>query len=160
MSHLSTLRARKAAAAIAIAVAALGLTACQGNEKDASSSQDRTSASATQSPGSSDKADGGKTSQGVPNKPDVKCTDQIDYAGDPRDNATINSIGSDTGTCPPVQGDQAEGEQTEGDQSEGTPNIEGVKCTDQINYGSDSRDNATINSIGSDTGTCPPIEKK
>ncbi|MFI0774826.1 hypothetical protein [Streptomyces sp. NPDC021212] len=150
MSHLSTLRARKAAAAMAIAVAALGLTACQGNEKGASSSQDRTSASATQSPGSSGKADGAKASKGVPNKPDVKCTDRINYAGDPRDNATINSIGSDTGTCPPVQSDK----------SEGTPNIEGVKCTDQINYGEDSRDNATINSIGSDTGTCPPVQRK
>ena len=53
-----------------------------------------------------------------------------------------------------------QGEQTGGDQSEGTPNIDGVKCTDQINYGDDSRDNATINSIGSDTGTCPPIQKK
>lgn len=30
----------------------------------------------------------------------TKCTDQIDYAGDPRSNAEINSIGASTGQCP------------------------------------------------------------
>lgn len=30
----------------------------------------------------------------------VKCTNQIDYGSDPRDNATINSIGEQTGHCP------------------------------------------------------------
>ncbi|WP_211246590.1 hypothetical protein, partial [Amycolatopsis taiwanensis] len=33
----------------------------------------------------------------------ASCTDQINYAGDPRSNAEINSIGEQTGTCPPVQ---------------------------------------------------------
>ncbi|CAM5732019.1 Lipoprotein OS=Streptomyces antimycoticus OX=68175 GN=SANT12839_048020 PE=4 SV=1 [Streptomyces antimycoticus] len=33
----------------------------------------------------------------------MRYTNQIDYGDDPRDNATINSIGSDTGYCPPVQ---------------------------------------------------------
>ncbi|CAM5706491.1 Secreted protein OS=Streptomyces tendae OX=1932 GN=GUR47_26505 PE=4 SV=1 [Streptomyces tendae] len=33
----------------------------------------------------------------------MKCTDQLNYAGDPRSNAEINSIGEETGTCPPVQ---------------------------------------------------------
>jgi hypothetical protein len=32
-----------------------------------------------------------------------KCTDLIDYAGDPRSNAEINSIGALTGICPPVR---------------------------------------------------------
>ncbi|MCX3062065.1 hypothetical protein [Streptomyces beihaiensis] len=32
----------------------------------------------------------------------MKCTDQRNYAGDPRSNAEINSIGEKTGTCPPV----------------------------------------------------------
>lgn len=31
---------------------------------------------------------------------DVRCTDQIDYAGDSRSNAEINSIGVSTGQCP------------------------------------------------------------
>jgi hypothetical protein len=40
---------------------------------------------------------------GTPKKPGVSCTNQIDYAGDPRSNAEINSIGEQTGYCPPVQ---------------------------------------------------------
>ncbi len=31
------------------------------------------------------------------------CTDQIDYSGDPRSNAEINSIGGTTGVCPTPQ---------------------------------------------------------
>lgn len=35
----------------------------------------------------------------------VRCTDQINYAGDPRSNAEINSIGATTGQCPtPLSG--------------------------------------------------------
>ena len=30
----------------------------------------------------------------------TRCTDQINYAGDPRSNAEINSIGATTGQCP------------------------------------------------------------
>ena len=38
---------------------------------------------------------------------DLKCTNMIDYAGDPRSNAEINGIGWNTGTCPPpIQGTQ------------------------------------------------------
>ncbi|MFE7072738.1 hypothetical protein ACFU96_21910 [Streptomyces sp. NPDC057620] len=47
-------------------------------------------------------ATAGKPS-GTPAESDTKCTDQVDYAGDPRSNAEINSIGEDTGTCPPVE---------------------------------------------------------
>lgn len=32
--------------------------------------------------------------------PDDRCTNQINYAGDPRSNAEINSIGAETGQCP------------------------------------------------------------
>lgn len=32
--------------------------------------------------------------------PDDRCTNQINYAGDPRSNAEINSIGAQTGQCP------------------------------------------------------------
>lgn len=32
--------------------------------------------------------------------PDDRCTNQFDYAGDPRSNAEINSIGEQTGQCP------------------------------------------------------------
>ncbi|MEJ2885855.1 hypothetical protein [Actinomycetospora aeridis] len=33
-------------------------------------------------------------------EPDDRCTNQIDYASDPRSNAEINSIGEQTGRCP------------------------------------------------------------
>lgn len=69
-----------------------------------------------------------------------KCTDQIDYAGDPRSNAEINSQGERAGVCPePIT----------------VPAGEAPKCTDQINYGGDPRSNAEINSIGELTGACP-----
>lgn len=32
--------------------------------------------------------------------PDNRCTNQINYANDPRSNAEINSIGAQTGQCP------------------------------------------------------------
>jgi hypothetical protein len=38
------------------------------------------------------------TEQAIPDQ--QRCTDQINYAGDPRSNAEINSIGETTGTCP------------------------------------------------------------
>ncbi|MDG9728811.1 hypothetical protein QC283_39425, partial [Streptomyces sp. DH41] len=64
------------------------------------------------------------------------------YTGDSRSNAEINSIGTDTGTCPPVQKSPSD-----------------TKCTDQLDYTGDSRSNAEINSIGTDTGTSPPVQK-
>lgn len=36
----------------------------------------------------------------APGGTDVKCTDKINYAGDPRSNAEINSIGERDGKCP------------------------------------------------------------
>ncbi|MCL3992122.1 hypothetical protein M4438_00985, partial [Streptomyces lavenduligriseus] len=69
---------------------------------------------------------------------------KINYAGDPRSNAEINSIGEQTGTCPPVQ----------------KPASDDKKCTDKINYADDVRSNAEINSIGEETGTCPPVKRK
>jgi hypothetical protein len=42
------------------------------------------------------------TMSGTAHTSHAKCTDRIDYAGDPRSNAEINSIGEQTGTCPPV----------------------------------------------------------
>ncbi|KAB2581536.1 hypothetical protein BS297_30320, partial [Rhodococcus erythropolis] len=71
----------------------------------------------------------------------TKCTDQIDYAGDPRSNAEINSIGEQMGSCPaPLPSGAVEPPE---------------KCTDQINYGADPRSNAEINIIGEQTGICP-----
>ncbi|GAA4630107.1 hypothetical protein GCM10023196_054090 [Actinoallomurus vinaceus] len=82
-------------------------------------------------------------------KAGVKCTDQINYSGDSRSNAEINSIGERTGHCPAAQ---------QGTPPTGTPKKAGMKCTDQINYSGDSRSNAEINSIGERTGHCPPIQ--
>lgn len=35
-----------------------------------------------------------------PSDTSYRCTNRFDYSGDPRNNATINSIGSQTGHCP------------------------------------------------------------
>ncbi|MFC8590615.1 hypothetical protein, partial [Streptomyces atroolivaceus] len=98
------MRTRKISALTMIAVAlSLALTACNNDGGDnASSSASSSSATATAaSTPQSDTAEG-KTS-GTPAESGTKCTDQVDYAGDSRSNAEINSIGEDTGTCPPVQ---------------------------------------------------------
>ncbi|WP_436735648.1 hypothetical protein [Streptomyces sp. BBFR102] len=58
------------------------------------------SSAASSSSSPSDAAEG--KSAGTPAQSGVKCTDQIDHAADPRSNAEINSIGVETGTCPPV----------------------------------------------------------
>jgi hypothetical protein len=46
----------------------------------------------------------------------VSCTDQIDYTGDSRSNAEINSIGEQTGSCPPVSASAGGGVANAGDQ--------------------------------------------
>ncbi|MFE2945778.1 hypothetical protein ACFXHK_01870 [Embleya sp. NPDC059267] len=150
---------------LAIVAAGLALTACDngGGDKTPSSTtgssvstgtpQSRTSVpDATPGSARADTPSGSShsTPPGTPNKAGVKCTNQINYAGDPRPNAEINSIGEKTGYCPAPK--------NEGTPS-GTPNKAGVKCTDQINYAGDTRPNAEINSIGEKTGYCPPVKR-
>ncbi len=112
-----------------------------------STAQSSTPTAAPTGDTSSDTPKGAKPDQGT----GEKCTDQVNYAGDPRSNAEINSIGERTGTCPPVQS---------GGTPSGTPKEDGEKCTDQVNYAGDPRSNAEINSIGEETGTCPPVQDK
>ncbi|GAA5010660.1 hypothetical protein GCM10023257_67240 [Streptomyces hyderabadensis] len=156
---------------LALAAVALGLalTAC-GNGGDGGSSDDaapatpaatatansnETAASTAPSAPAADATGGTSSDTPQSTRPDQgtgeKCTDQVNYAGDPRSNAEINSIGEETGTCPPVQS---------GGTQSGTPKEDGVKCTDQVNYAGDPRSNAEINSIGEETGTCPPVQDK
>ncbi len=120
MSHRTTLHhARKAAAATVIAIAAFGLTACQGtsgnsnassapssSSPSSSTSSSTAAANASQSSASTAKTTHGSArtaASGVHKKSGAKCTDRINYAGDPRSNAEINTIGAKTGYCPPVQ---------------------------------------------------------
>ncbi|MCX4635742.1 hypothetical protein HEP86_35635 [Streptomyces sp. RPA4-5] len=148
MSHTALRHARKAAAAMVITVAAFGLTACQGSGTDASSpssSARPTSAGKT----AQDSAKGATT--GTAEKSGARCTDQINYAGDSRSNAEINTIGEKTGHCPTPE---------KGDKPSGTPKKPGTSCTDQVNYAGDSRSNAEINTIGEKTGYCPPVGNK
>lgn len=42
------------------------------------------------------------TGAGQPGVDHSRCTNRTNYAGDPRSNAEINSIGERTGICPPV----------------------------------------------------------
>lgn len=97
------MRTRKISVLTMTAVAlGLALTAC-GNDggADTSSSSASSSSSAAKNPSKSDAAEG--KSSGTSAESDTKCTDQRDYAGDARSNAEINSIGENTGTCPPVK---------------------------------------------------------
>ena len=102
---------------LALAAVALGLalTAC-GNSGDGGdgdvnvdAAPTATATSTAQSPTADDRTATGGASSRTPaaSKPDQgageKCTDQVNYAGDPRPNAEINSIGEETGTCPPVR---------------------------------------------------------
>jgi hypothetical protein len=72
----------------------------------------------------------------------VSCTNRIDYAGDTRSNAEINSLGEQTGTCPKPRPYRAD-----------------TSCTNWIDYAGDPRANAEINSEGERTGSCPLPQK-
>jgi hypothetical protein len=93
-----------------------------------------------------------------PEGPGLRCTNQYDYSGDVRNNADINSIGSDTRTCPPVQRTSAPAGEPRLPSPPG-PADPGSRCTNQYDYSGDVRNNADINSIGSDTKTCPPVQR-
>ncbi|MEU0848063.1 hypothetical protein ABZ387_08830, partial [Streptomyces flaveolus] len=125
--------------ALAVMAAGLALTACDngGGADDAAPST--ATSSVAQSPTAEPDAPTGRSGR--------KCTDRLDYAGDPRPNAEINSIGDKTGTCPQPQ--------SGGAAPSGTPVQDAEKCTDRLDYAGDPRPNAEINSIGDKTGTCP-----
>ncbi|MFK0292612.1 hypothetical protein ACIQU6_19330 [Streptomyces sp. NPDC090442] len=166
MPHRTTLHhARKAAAAAVIAIAAFGLTACQGTSGNgnassapsSSSSSPSASADTPQAPASTARTNHGsaKTASSDMHKKSgkksgTKCTDRINYVGDPRSNAEINSIGENTGHCPAPE---------KSAKPAGTPKKPGVSCTNQVNYAGDSRSNADINAIGEKTGYCPPVQR-
>lgn len=98
--------------ALATVAVSLALTACDNTGTDNTSSATTSSVSAgssaststSQSSSTAKNAQGtAATTSGTPKKSGVKCTDQINYAEDSRSNAEINSIGEETGYCPPVQ---------------------------------------------------------
>ncbi|RKN45746.1 hypothetical protein [Streptomyces hoynatensis] len=119
-----------------------GDAASGGTASDGSSDGAAIDGSASDGAGSDGAGSDGAAEAGV------RCTDQLNYAGDPRSNAEINSIGAETGECPEPEGEGA---------AEGTPAEPGVSCTNQLNYAGDPRSNAEINSIGEETGYCPPV---
>ncbi|WP_328465380.1 hypothetical protein [Streptomyces sp. NBC_00448] len=106
---MRTRAARWGLSTAVLVAAGLALTACgpdNGNSADGSSTtspvatgstQATTPPTATSGQGSSQATSPGS---GTAGKSGVKCTDRIDYAGDPRSNAEINSIGEQTGSCP------------------------------------------------------------
>ncbi|MFF9493959.1 hypothetical protein [Streptomyces flaveolus] len=128
--------------ALAVMAAGLALTACDNGGGADKAAPSATTSNVAQSPTAGPDAPTGGAGK--------KCTDQRDYAGDPRSNAEINSIGEDTGTCPEPQ--------SGGAAPSGTPVQDGKKCTDQLDYAGDPRSNAEINSIGDKTGYCPPVQ--
>lgn len=78
----------------------------------------------------------------APSHADEKCTNQIDYAGDPRSNAEINGIGFNTGQCPaPMTGGVA---------SNGTPG--GNKLPPSCNWNTDTGTQACLGGGPFDAG--------
>ncbi|MFI0263882.1 hypothetical protein ACH4OW_33250 [Streptomyces sp. NPDC017056] len=148
MSHRTALRhVRNAAAATVIAVAAFGLTACQDSGGLKTSSSSSAPTDTQQSPASTAK---GGTAKGGASK------------GGTAKGGTAKGGASKGGTA---KGDTSKGGASKdtspkGGTPAGTPKKSGVKCTDQVNYADDPRSNAEINSIGEDTGYCPPIQHK
>ncbi|MFI8948114.1 hypothetical protein ACIGO6_16590 [Streptomyces sp. NPDC053750] len=163
MSARKTPMLALAAVALGLALTACGTSDNGGTSDDAAPATPAATATSTaQSPtAGTGTTDDGTTTGGTSAKtpagaqPDqgkgAKCTDQRNYADDPRPNAEINSIGEETGTCPEPQS---------GGTPSGTPKQDGVKCTDQVNYAGDPRPNAEINSIGEETGYCPPVQAR
>ncbi|WP_234335612.1 hypothetical protein [Streptomyces albus] len=103
--------ARKFPVIALVAMAAgLALTACDnGTGSDNAAPSRSASASAPHSPSSSEKSEKPekpesgtvqKSAPGAAKKSGERCTDQLNYAGDSRSNAEINSIGEESGTCP------------------------------------------------------------
>ncbi|TKA00748.1 hypothetical protein [Actinacidiphila oryziradicis] len=104
--------------------AGLALTACGPNDatfaagSSTSSSVPTSSAQPSAQPiAKSSQGSANATPSGTPTKSGVSCTDQINYAGDPRSNAEINSIGEQTGHCPPVSASAGSGVANAGDHS-------------------------------------------
>ncbi|MBO0843646.1 MAG: hypothetical protein J2O46_10700 [Nocardioides sp.] len=113
-----TLVPKISACTLALVAAGFGLTACGSSESGSASSDtvspaaDSSVSSASSAPSSAASsaaaasgasAQAGQGTKTVAQGADVSCTNQINYAGDPRSNAEINSIGAETGTCPAVE---------------------------------------------------------
>jgi hypothetical protein len=119
---MRTRNARWGLSTAVLVAAGLALTACGPNDATSaagpstsssvptSSAQPSTQSTAKDSQGSTQ-----ATHPGTPKKAGVSCTNQIDYAGDPRSNAEINSIGEQTGYCPPVEASGGSGAADAGD---------------------------------------------
>ncbi|MEV6481378.1 hypothetical protein [Streptomyces sp. NPDC051576] len=93
-----------------LVAAGLALTACDPGVATSATSATGSATSSAQSNTTSTSTPSAKSGQtsttatgsGTAKKSGVSCTNQINYAGDSRSNAEINSIGEKTGYCPPV----------------------------------------------------------
>ncbi|GAA1925945.1 hypothetical protein [Streptantibioticus ferralitis] len=105
-----------------LVAAGLALTACGPNDATSAAGSSTSSSAPTSSaqPGTQPTDRGSQGSahakpSGTPKKPGVSCTNQINYAGDRRSNAEINTIGEQTGYCPPVSASGGSGVANAGD---------------------------------------------
>ncbi|MDF3290192.1 hypothetical protein [Streptomyces silvisoli] len=119
---MRTRAARWGLSTAVLVAAGLALTACGPNDATSAAGSSTSSSAPTSSaqPGTQSTAKGSQgsahgTPSGTPKKHGVRCTDQINYAGDPRSNAEINSIGEQTGYCPPVSASGGSGVANAGD---------------------------------------------
>jgi hypothetical protein len=156
---MRTKTARRSRSAVLVIAAGLALAACAPvdatTSKTPSTASSASSAAPVSTPPTAQATGEKKKPTGAATKPasdseqdHVKCTNQINYGNDARTNAEINSVGEQTGHCPPVSTTKPAGTLRDGD----------IKCTNQIDYAKDGRSNAEINTIGEETGYCPPIQ--
>ncbi|NUQ99491.1 MAG: hypothetical protein HOY79_24040 [Streptomyces sp.] len=120
---MRTRTARWGLSTAVLITAGLALTACGPNDATSAAGSSTTSSSvpsnsaqpSTQPTANSSQGSAHTTPRRISNKPGMRCTDQINYANDKRDNATINSIGTRTGHCPPVLTSDGSGAANTGD---------------------------------------------
>ncbi len=155
LAHLPAQK-RSAAMLLALAATILALAGCSSGDQPAATRTPLPSATTTPAPTSgpptptrtapSPEQTASPKAAAAPQGPThdyVKCTDRIDYTGDPRANAEINTIGEQTGVCPEPQ----------------APADNYVECTDRVDYTGDPRANAEINIVGEQTGNCPEPQR-
>ncbi|GAA1909167.1 hypothetical protein [Streptantibioticus ferralitis] len=112
---MPTKTARWGLSTAVLVAAGLALTACGPNDAPSAAGTSTSSSAPTSSAQPSSQGSAHGKPSGTPKKPGVSCTDQIKYAGDRRSNAEINTIGEQTGYCPPVSASGGSGVANAGD---------------------------------------------
>jgi hypothetical protein len=150
---MRTRAARWGLSTAVLVVAGLALTAC-GPDDTSSAANSTTTASTSASTGGSTSGSSSSSSGSSAGSDSTSGSNAATSApsSSGSSSGSDSTSGSNAATSAP-----SSGQDVDSVIPKGTPNKPGVRCTDQISYGKDSRNNADINSIGSATGYCPPV---